>query len=116
MKNKTEIHPVNAHVGQRLRAARKAMGISQAEVGKRLNQPLTFQQVQKYEQGTNRISVEKLWEFAEVLHLPIEHFLPSVGDDTHYCFTAQEIELLDQFRHLPQDGQIALLTFLRTRK
>lgn len=113
MKNKTEIHPVNSHVGQRLRTARKAVSLSQAELGKRLKQPITFQQVQKYERGTNRIAVAKLWEFAEVLHLPVEYFLPSEKAEAGYCFTLEELELLNRFRDLPKDAQVALLSLLK---
>ena len=60
-------HPVDAHVGGKLKARRQALGMSQTAVGEAVG--LTFQQVQKYESGFNRISASKLYEFATVLGL-----------------------------------------------
>lgn len=111
-----ENHPVSAYVGERLRKARKAQGLSQKDLGSRLSQPVTFQQVQKYERGTNRIALSKLWEFAEALHLPPEYFLP-LSDQEERCYPSlQEVELLQHFRALPKDAQLALLTFLKVKE
>ena len=65
-------HPVDEHVGARLRQLRKAIGMSQQVLGERLG--LTFQQVQKYERGTNRVSASKLHEAALVLGVSISDF------------------------------------------
>ncbi len=65
-------NPVDVHVGARVRARRKQKGISQEALASRLK--LTFQQVQKYERGTNRISASKLYEIARTLELPISDF------------------------------------------
>lgn len=62
-------HPVDELVGRRLRLCRKERGFSQAYLGERLG--LTFQQIQKYERGSNRISASKLWEAASVLEVPV---------------------------------------------
>ncbi|MFT4254622.1 MAG: helix-turn-helix transcriptional regulator [Caulobacter sp.] len=62
-------HPVDTHVGALIRAHRRASGVSQEELGKAIG--LTFQQVQKYETGENRISASKLVEVARTLHVPI---------------------------------------------
>ncbi|WP_374470973.1 helix-turn-helix domain-containing protein [Phenylobacterium sp.] len=73
-------HPVDRHVGVRVRLRRKALGLSQDKLADALG--LTFQQVQKYERGTNRISASKLWEIARVLKTPVEWFyegLPAEG-------------------------------------
>jgi len=73
-------HPVDEHVGARLRQLRKAIGMSQQVLGERLG--LTFQQVQKYERGTNRVSASKLHEAALVLGVSISDFfegLPASG-------------------------------------
>jgi len=73
-------HPVDEHVGARLRQLRKGIKLSQSALAERLG--LTFQQVQKYERGTNRISASKLHEAAMVLDVPISSFfegLPTGG-------------------------------------
>lgn len=60
-------HPVDVHVGARLRQLRKAAGLSQGTLAAQAG--VTFQQVQKYERGTNRISASKLFEFAQTLEV-----------------------------------------------
>ncbi len=66
------IHPVDEHVGKRLRHLRKLRGLSQSAVAEALG--LTFQQVQKYERGANRISASKLYDAAKLLGVAIETF------------------------------------------
>src|ERR1700722_413890 len=65
-------HPVDVHVGTRLRQRRSLLGLSQTAVGKAVN--LTFQQIQKYERGANRIGSSRLFEFAKVLDVPVSYF------------------------------------------
>ncbi len=65
-------HHIDIHVGTRVRTRRKALKISQQELAGHLN--LTFQQVQKYERGSNRISASKLFEIAQVLQVPVAYF------------------------------------------
>jgi len=65
-------HHIDIHVGARVRTRRKALKISQQELAGHLN--LTFQQVQKYERGSNRISASKLFEIAQVLQVPVAFF------------------------------------------
>ena len=65
-------HHIDIHAGARVRMRRKALKISQQELAKHLN--LTFQQVQKYERGSNRISASKLFEIAQVLQVPVAFF------------------------------------------
>ena len=69
---------IDTHVGARVRARRKALGLSQSELGTALG--LTFQQVQKYERGTNRISASKLYETALALKVPVVHFFDGYDD------------------------------------
>jgi transcriptional regulator with XRE-family HTH domain len=74
-------HPVDRHVGLRIRLRRKALGISQDRLAEALG--LTFQQVQKYERGANRVSASKLWETARALKTTVSWFyegLPEDGD------------------------------------
>ena len=65
-------NPIDAHVGRRVRMRRREIGMSQQTLADRLN--LTFQQVQKYERGLNRISASKLFEIAEALEAPVGFF------------------------------------------
>ncbi len=64
--------PVDVHVGARVRIRRKLLGLSQTKLGDALG--VTFQQVQKYERGTNRMGSSRLYDLARVLDVPIEHF------------------------------------------
>src|SRR4051812_44088092 len=65
-------HPVDRHVGTAIRLRRRALGMSQDELASRLG--LTFQQVQKYERGINRVSASKLHAIAAALKTPIAYF------------------------------------------
>ncbi len=66
------ISPIDAHVGARVRLRRTLLGMTQTGLGDALG--LTFQQVQKYERGTNRISASRLYDLSRVFDVPIEHF------------------------------------------
>ena len=65
-------NPIDIHVGNRIRMRRTLLGMSQQRLGKALG--LTFQQVQKYERGTNRVSAGKLFQLARILDVPIGDF------------------------------------------
>lgn len=65
-------HPVDRHVGQRVAELRLQRGFNQSDLGRALG--LTFQQVQKYEKGTNRVSSSKLWDMAKFLRVDVGHF------------------------------------------
>ena len=70
---------VDAHVGSRLRQRRMLLGISQEQLAEMLG--LTFQQVQKYERGTNRISASRLFQLARSLDTPITWFFEEIESD-----------------------------------
>ena len=65
-------NPVDVHVGNRVRMRRMLIGMSQERLAKELG--LTFQQIQKYEKGTNRISASRLYKIAQVLGVPVQYF------------------------------------------
>ena len=69
---KKQANPVDAHVGHRVRLRRMLIGMSQERLGELLG--LTFQQVQKYEKGINRIGAGRLFEVAGILGVPISFF------------------------------------------
>lgn len=65
-------NPIDRHVGSRVRMRRMMLGLSQERLGDSLR--LTFQQVQKYEKGTNRIGASRLQQIAEILQVPVAFF------------------------------------------
>jgi transcriptional regulator with XRE-family HTH domain len=65
-------NPIDVHVGSRVRARRQVLGMSQEKLGNALG--LTFQQVQKYEKGTNRVGASRLQHLARILQVSIGHF------------------------------------------
>lgn len=73
------IHPIDLHVGARVRTRRKFMGLSQETLATALG--LTFQQVQKYERGSNRISASKLYEIAKALKVPVDYLFDGYAED-----------------------------------
>ncbi len=68
-------HPIDIQVGKTIRHRRWALDMSQAELGEKIG--VKFQQVQKYELGTNRISASRLWEVSKALDVPISFFFLS---------------------------------------
>lgn len=65
-------NPIDKHVGSRVRMRRMMLGMSQEKLGERLG--LTFQQVQKYEKGTNRIGASRLQQISAILSVPVSFF------------------------------------------
>ncbi|WP_207461801.1 helix-turn-helix domain-containing protein [Azospirillum sp. SYSU D00513] len=70
---------VDVHVGGRIRLRRTLMGITQTQLA--VSVGLTFQQVQKYEKGWNRVSASKLWQFSKALDVPISFFFDNLSPD-----------------------------------
>lgn len=69
-------NPVDTHVGAKVKSRRLMLGLSQEELAKSIG--LTFQQVQKYERGTNRISVSRLFDIARALRTPLDYFTDGI--------------------------------------
>ena len=76
----TNNNAVDVHVGKRVRLRRTLLGMSQEQLGASLN--ITFQQVQKYERGANRISASRLWDISQILDVQISYFFDDMTDDT----------------------------------
>ncbi len=68
---------IDVHIGKRLREARLANGVSQEALGKALG--ITFQQVQKYERGKDRIGGSRLWDISNVLETPVGFFFDGLA-------------------------------------
>tara|TARA_Y100001954_G_C15554292_1_gene475398 strand:- start:166 stop:639 length:474 start_codon:yes stop_codon:yes gene_type:complete len=76
----TNNNAVDVHVGKRVRLRRTLLGMSQEQLGASLN--ITFQQVQKYERGANRISASRLWDISQILDIQVSYFFDDMTDDT----------------------------------
>jgi transcriptional regulator with XRE-family HTH domain len=112
-------NPIDIHVGKRIRARRKDVRVSQEKLAEQLG--LTFQQIQKYEKGANRVSASKLYDIARALQASIEYFFRGLDDpsgrmdgvtenDTRpfvhdFVTTAEGQELVSEFAKI-QDQQV----------
>lgn len=74
-------HPVDAHVGSRLKQIRTLRRMSQTDVARKLK--LSFQQIQKYEIGSNRIAASRLFELAQILDVPPAYFFEGLHDNAN---------------------------------
>ena len=78
--------PIDIHVGSRIRLRRTLLGMSQERLGEALG--LTFQQVQKYERGVNRVGASRLFDLSRVLDVPISFFFDDMPDSVTSAFAA----------------------------
>lgn len=67
-------NPTDIYVGSRIRMRRKMLGLSQEKLGEKLG--ITFQQIQKYEKGTNRVGASRLQAMSDALEVPVAYFFP----------------------------------------
>lgn len=91
-------NPVDVHVGARVRMRRTLLGMTQTKLGDAIG--LTFQQVQKYERGVNRIGSSRLYDLARVLDVPINFFfdeMPTAVSDKSPARASGKAETLDGF-------------------
>ena len=72
-------HPIDRHVGTRIKARRLIRGMTQEDLAKAVS--LSFQQVQKYERGANRVSAGRLYELARALSVPIQYFFDEFREE-----------------------------------
>lgn len=75
--NKKQPNPIDAHVGSRIRLRRNILGMSQERLGESLG--ISFQQIQKYERGTNRVGASRLQNIAGILNVPVSFFFEEVS-------------------------------------
>ncbi len=69
-------HPIDAHVGKRIRHRRWMIGMTQQQLADRVG--IKFQQIQKYETGMNRVSASRLWDISDVLGVPVSFFFEGI--------------------------------------
>jgi transcriptional regulator with XRE-family HTH domain len=95
-------NPVDLHVGKRLRAARLRARLSQEELGRGIG--VSFQAVQKYEQGENRLSASRLYRAAQLVRQPISFFFEHLAREARSkdaaIFTADELALVRDYRQI----------------
>ncbi len=89
-------NPIDIHVGNRIRLRRSILGWSQEKLAAMLG--LTFQQVQKYERGSNRVGASRLWDIGNVMNVPINFFFEdmdkNVASQSPRVFSSSETEPL----------------------
>ncbi|WP_425072496.1 helix-turn-helix domain-containing protein [Sagittula sp. S175] len=72
-------HPVDVHVGKRIRHRRWLVGMTQQQLAEKVG--IKFQQIQKYETGANRVSASRLWDIADALEVPVSFFFEGIESD-----------------------------------
>ncbi len=106
-------NPIDKHVGARVRMRRMMIGMSQEKLGENLG--ITFQQIQKYEKGTNRIGASRLQQISIVLGVPVAFFFegaPSTGPETDGLAEAQSPAYVADFL-ATADGLSLTRNFMR---
>lgn len=121
MPSKKSPNPTDIHVGSRVRLRRMMLGMSQEKLGEALG--ITFQQIQKYEKGTNRIGASRLQHIATVLKAPVSFFFEDLPDGENTTFadintlatrSPGAMKLLQVFNSLDTQGQQGLLRIAET--
>ena len=108
-------NPIDQHVGSRVRMRRTMVGMSQEKLGTALG--LTFQQVQKYEKGTNRIGASRLQQIAGILNVPPAFFFEDLPGETRTAegFADQGSGFVVDFLSTPEGVQLTK-AFMRVRQ
>lgn len=111
-------HPVDVHVGKRVRHRRWMVGMTQQQLADKVG--IKFQQIQKYETGMNRISASRLWDIAEALEVPINFFFEGLSDHTMPSVTEGDIladkealELVRSYYAIPETQRRRLFELAR---
>lgn len=115
-------HPVDVHVGKRIRHRRWMVGMTQQQLAEKVG--IKFQQIQKYETGMNRVSASRLWDISEALSVPVSFFFEglsgedgSVREDTTVqgdIFADKEaLELIRSYYAIPETQRRRLFELAR---
>lgn len=112
-------HPVDAHVGKRLRHRRWMVGMTQQQLADRVG--IKFQQIQKYETGMNRVSASRLWDIADVLEVPISFFFEGLDGereveksvDGDMLADKEALELVRSYYSIPETQRRRLFELAR---
>lgn len=103
--------PIDVYVGSRIRLRRNLLGMSQEKLGEQLG--ITFQQIQKYEKGTNRVGASRLQAISEILEVPVSFFFEEVPGASategfaenaisyiDFCSSTEGVQLMRAFTHI----------------
>ena len=112
-------HPVDVHVGQRVRQRRLLLGMTLQELGDSVG--IKFQQIQKYESGANRISASRMWDIAAAMEVPVSFFFegldgqaPDTGEARGDILTDKEaLELVRAYYLIPENQRRRLFDLAR---
>ncbi len=112
-------HPVDVHVGQRVRQGRWIVGMTQQQLGDKVG--IKFQQIQKYETGTNRISASRIWGIAAAMKVPVSFFFeglddqaPDIGEARGDVLTDKEaLDLVRAYYLIPENQRRRLFDLAR---
>ena len=72
-------HPVDVHVGKRIRHRRWLIGMTQQQLAEKVG--IKFQQIQKYETGANRVSASRLWDISDAMEVPVSFFFDGLEEE-----------------------------------
>jgi transcriptional regulator with XRE-family HTH domain len=106
-------NPTDQHVGSRVRVRRLMLSMSQQKLGDALG--LTFQQVQKYEKGTNRIGASRLQHISNILQVPVSFFFEGGPDKIRIGDEAPSLAYVNDFL-LSSDGLAVIAAFQKIKK
>ena len=98
-------HPVDIHVGTKIPLTRASRGISQQQLSEMLG--ISFQQLQKYERGINRISASRLWEVSQALGVKVSYFFDGADGEEGQVIeeiSTRTIELATQINQIPNEA------------
>jgi len=112
-------HPVDMHVGKRIKHRRRLVPMTQAQLAEQIG--VKFQQIQKYEAGTNRVSASRLWEIARAIEVPISYFFDGLqgGADGISPFPGdvladrEALELVRSYYAIPENQRRQLFELAR---
>lgn len=110
-------HPVDAHVGKRIRHRRWMVGMTQQQLADKVG--IKFQQIQKYETGMNRVSASRLWDIAETLGVSISFFFEGLGSGvatqagTDIMADKEALELVRSYYAIPEAQRRRLFDLAR---
>jgi transcriptional regulator with XRE-family HTH domain len=85
-------HPVDVHVGKRIRHRRWLIGVTQQQLAEKVG--IKFQQIQKYETGANRVSASRLWDIADTLEVPVSFFFEGLEGGQAQTHEAVPVDLM----------------------
>lgn len=111
-------HPVDAHVGKRIRHRRWMIGMTQQQLADKVG--IKFQQIQKYETGMNRVSASRLWDIADTLGVTISFFFEGLAEgskaaqaDTDMMADKEALELVRSYYAIPEAQRRRLFDLAR---